>query len=250
MAKQPKYRRTIGKDGTPRYFELKKDNRGVTRYVPTSADKARLNFIQKNFDKLKRPSQQTKLSEQEQATLKRVKQSKELYKIKGKAIKRWKTDYLEFAKIIDPKKMTNRDLDKLPIPFLTPSSVDKLVNNLLDNQDFVTMATEVGAIGFRGRDEAVGIHDIVEKLDFLGTDGWKLEITTLAGTTKRGNEALEYLKEYEINTTNALSATTPNVAAVRFNYKLRYDRKVKVVYIVVAETDPVPMQSDPIKRTN
>jgi len=248
MAKQPKYRRTIGKDGTPRYFELKKDNRGVTRYVPTSADKARLNFIQKNFDNLKRPSQQTKLSEQEQATLKRVKQSKDLYKIKGKAIKRWKTDYLEFAKIIDPKG--TRDLTKLPIPFNTPSSVDRLVNNLLDSQDFVTMATEVGARGFRSRNEAIGIHDIVEKLDFLGTDGWKLEIETLEGNTLKGNSALEYLKQYEINTTNELSATTPNVAAVRFNYKLKYDRKVKVVYIVVADTDPVPMQSDPIKRTN
>jgi hypothetical protein len=248
MAKQPKYRRTIGKDGTPRYFELKKDNRGVTRYVPTSADKGRLNFIQKNFDNLKRPSQQTKLTEQEKKTLKNVKQSKDLYKIKGKAIKRWKTDYLEFAKIIDPKG--TRDLTKLPIPFNTPSSVDRLVNNLLDSQDFVTMATEVGARGFRSRDEAVGIHDIVEKLDFLGTDGWKLEIETLEGNTLKGNSALEYLKQYEINTTNELSSEVPNVAAVRFNYKLKYDRKVKVVYIVVADTDPVPMQSDPIKRTN
>ena len=248
MAKQPKYRRTIGKDGTPRYFELKKDNRGVTRYVPTSADKARLNFIQKNYENVKKPSQQKNLSDQEKETLKRVKQSKDLYKIKGKAIKRWKTDYLEFAKIIDPKG--TRDLTKLPIPFNTPSSVDRLVNNLLDVQDFVTMATEVGARGFRDRNEAVGIHDIVEKLDFLGTDGWKLEIETLEGNTLRGNSALEYLKKYEINTTNKLADTTPNVAAVRFNYKLKYDRKVKVVYIVVADTDPVPMQSDPIKRTN
>ena len=248
MAKQPKYKRTIGKDGKPRYFELKKDNRGVTRYVPTSADKARLNFIQKNYDKIKKPSQQTKLSEQERKTLERVKQSKELYKIKGKAIKRWKTDYLEFAKIIDPKG--GRDLTKLPIPFTKPSEVDRAVNNLMDAQDFVTMATEVGAAGFRDRNEAVGIHDIVEKLDFLGTDGWKLEIETLEGNTLRGNSALEYLKQYEINTTNELSETTPNVAAVRFNYKLVYDRKVKKVYIVVAETDPVPMQSDPIKRTN
>jgi hypothetical protein len=152
--------------------------------------------------------------------------------------------------MIDPKKMLNRDLDKLPIPFLTPSSVDKLVNNLLDKQDFVTMATEVGARGFRDRNEAIGIHDIVEKLDFLGTDGWKLEIETLEGKTLRANSALEYLKEYEIKTTNDISAKTPNVAAVRFNYKLKYDRKVKVVYIVVADTDPVPMQSDPIKRTN
>jgi hypothetical protein len=248
MAKQPKYRRTIGKDGTPRYFELKKDNRGVTRYVPTSADKARLNFIQKNYENVKKPSQQKNLSDQEKETLKRVKQSKDLYKIKGKAIKRWKTDYLEFAKIIDPKG--TRDLTKLPIPFNTPSSVDRLVNNLLDSQDFVTMATEVGARGFRSRDEAVGIHDIVEKLDFLGTDGWKLEIETLEGNTLKGNSALEYLKQYEINTTNELSSEVPNVAAVRFNYKLKYDRKVKVVYIVVADTDPVPMQSDPIKRTN
>lgn len=248
MAKQPKYRRTIGKDGQPRYFELKKDNRGVTRYVPTSAEKARLNFIQKNFDNIKKPSQQKFLSDQEKKTLQRVKQSKELYKIKGKAIKRWKTDYLEFAKIIDPKG--TRDLTKLPIPFNTPSSVDKLVNNLLDSQDYVTMATEVGARGFRSRDEAVGIHDIVEKLDFLGTDGWKLEIETLEGNTLKGNSALEYLKQYEIDTTNELSSQIPNVAAVRFNYKLKYDRKVKVVYIVVADTDPVPMQSDPIKRTN
>jgi hypothetical protein len=249
MAKQPKYKRTIGKDGTPYYFELKKDNRGVTRYVPTKSDKARLNFIQKNFDNVRKPSQQKNLSDQEKETLKRVKQSKELYKIKGKAIKRWKTDYLEFAKIIDPKKMLNRDLDKLPIPFSTPSSVDRLVNNLLDSQDFVTMATEIGAGGFRDRNTAVGIHDIVEKLDFLGTDGWKLEIETLGGSTLRGTKALEYLKEYEINTTNDLADKTPNVAAVRFNYKLKYDRKTKVVYIVVADTDPVPMQSDPIKRT-
>jgi hypothetical protein len=250
MAKQPKYKRTIGKDGKPRYFELKPDNRGVTRYVPTSADKARLNFIQKNYDRIKKPSQQSNLSEQERKTLERVKQSKELYKIKGKAIKRWKTDYLEFAKIIDPKKMPTRDLDKLPQPFTKPSDIDRFVNRLMDAQDFVTMATEVGASGFRGRNEAVGIHDIVEKLDFLGTDGWKLEITTLAGKPLRGNAALEYLKEYEINKTDELSQTTPNVAAVRFNYKLVYDRKVKKVYIIVAQTDPVPMQSDPIKRTN
>jgi hypothetical protein len=111
------------------------------------------------------------------------------------------------------------------------------------------MATEIGAGGFRDRNTAVGIHDIVEKLDFLGTDGWKLEIETLGGTTLRGTKALEYLKEYEINTTNDLADKTPNVAAVRFNYKLKYDRKTKVVYIVVADTDPVPMQSDPIKRT-
>jgi len=248
MAKQPKYRRTIGKDGVPRYFELKKDNRGVTRYVPTGEERARLNFIQKNYETIKKPSQQKNLSDKEKETLKRVKQSKDLYKIKGKAIKRWKTDYLEFAKIIDPKN--TRDLTKLPIPFNTPSSVDRLVNNLLDVQDFVTMATEVGARGFRGRDEAVGIHDIVEKLDFLGTDGWKLEIETLEGNTLKGNAALEYLKEYEINVTNELADTTPNVAAVRFNYKLKYDRKVKKVYIVVGDTDPVPMQSDPIKKTN
>ena len=248
MAKQPKYKRTIGKDGKPRYFELKPDNRGVTRYVPTSADKARLNFIQKNYERVKKPSQQKNLSEQERKTLERVKQSKELYKIKGKAIKRWKTDYLEFAKIIDPKG--SRDLTKLPVPFTKPSDVDRVVNRLIDAQDFVTMATEVGAMGFRGRNEAVGIHDIAEKLDFLGTDGWKLEITTEAGNPLRGNTALEYLKAYEIRKTDELSQTTPNVAAVRFNYKLVYDRKVKKVYIVVNETDPVPMQSDPIKRTN
>lgn len=248
MAKQPKYKRTIGKDGKPRYFELKPDNRGVTRYVPTSADKARLNFIQKNFDQIKKPSQQKNLSPQELKTLERVKQSKELYKIKGKAIKRWKTDYLEFAKIIDPKG--TRDLTKLPVPFTKPSDIDRVVNRLIDAQDFVTMATEVGAMGFRGRNEAVGIHDIAEKLDFLGTDGWKLEITTEEGNTLRGNTALEYLKEYEIRKTDELSQQVPNVAAVRFNYKLVYDRKVKKVYIVVADTDPVPMQSDPIKRTN
>lgn len=248
MAKQPKYKRTIGKDGKPRYFELKPDNRGVTRYVPTSAEKGRLKFIQQNYDNVKKPSQQKNLSPQEQKTLERVKQSKELYKIKGKAIKRWKTDYLEFSKVIDPKG--SRDLDKLPIPFTKPSEIDRTVNRLLDATDFVTMATEVGAAGFRGRNEAVGIHDIAEKLDFLGTDGWKLEITTEAGNTLRGNSALEYLKEYEIKKTDELSQTTPNVAAVRFNYKLVYDRKVKKVYIVVADTDPVPMQSDPIKRTN
>jgi hypothetical protein len=248
MAKQPKYKRTIGKDGKPRYFELKPDNRGVTRYVPTSSDKARLNFIQKNFDNLKKPSKQLTLSEQEKKTLERVKQSKELYKIKGKAIKRWKTDYLEFAKIIDPKG--TRDLTKLPVPFNKPSDIDRVVNRLIDAQDYVTMATEVGAMGFRGRNEAVGIHDIAEKLDFLGTDGWKLEITTEEGATLRGNTALEYLKEYEIRKTDELSQQVPNVAAVRFNYKLVYDRKVKKVYIVVADTDPVPMQSDPIKRTN
>jgi hypothetical protein len=248
MAKQPKYKRTIGKDGKPRYFELKPDNRGVTRYVPTSAEKGRLKFIQQNYDNVKKPSQQQNLSPQEKKTLERVKQSKELYKIKGKAIKRWKTDYLEFAKIIDPKGSKN--LDQLSVPFRKPSEIDRAVNRLLDAQDFVTMATEVGASGFRGRNEAVGIHDIAEKLDFLGTDGWKLEIETQEGKTLRGIKALEYLKKYEIRETDRLSETTPNVAAVRFNYKLVYDRKVKKVYINVNQTDPVPMQSDPIKRTN
>lgn len=247
MAKQPKYRRTLGKDNKPYYFELKKDNKGVTRYLPTSNVKAALNFIQKNLDFVSKKSTQRLLSEKEKSILKNVKNQKELYRIKGKAIKRWKTDYLEFSQII--KKGSPRDLSTLPQPFNKPSEIDKVVNTLLDAQDFVTMATEIGAGGFRGRNEAVGIHDVAEKLDFLGTDGWKLEITTLEGNTLRGKTALEYLKDYEISTTESLSETTPNVAAVRFNYKLVYDRKVKKVYIVVAETEPVPMQSDPIKST-
>ena len=243
MAKQPRYKRTLGKDGKPYYFELKQDARGVTRYVPTTEEKGRQKFVEKNYDKLKRPSQRTNLSQSEKKTFERSKQQKELWRIKGKAIKRWKTDLLEFTNLLDPKSK-ERDLTKLPTPYNRPSEIDKDVNRILRDLPLVTMETEIGAGGFRERTEATGIHDVVERLDFIGTDGWKLAVTDENGDVLRGNTALEYMKNWEIQQTEMISEEGENVAMVRFQYKLQYDKNTKTIYIDINDVDAIPVESD------
>ena len=250
MAKQPRYRRTIGEDGKPYYFELKKDYRGIERYVPISEKKGRKKFIEKNYDNLQKPSkrEQQKLSEKEQKTYERAKNQKQLWRIKGKPVKRWKTDLLEFTNLIDPKSKT-RDLDKLPTPYLRPSEVDKDVERVLNNLPLIQVETEIGGAGFRERTEATGIHEIVERLDFVGTDGWKIAVTTEDGDVLRGESALNYMKDWEIAMTEQISEEESNVAMVRFKYQVQYDQGTKTIYIDINDVDWDIAQSDPIKRT-
>jgi hypothetical protein len=250
MAKQPRYKRTLGKDGKPYYFELKKDASGVTRYLPIQEEKGRQKFIEQNYSNLTKPSQREKqkLSEKEQKTYDRAKNQKDLWRIKGKAIKRWKSDLMEFAKLIDPKSKT-RDLDKLPTPYVRPSEVDKDVNEILKSLPLIPVETEIGADGFRERTEATGIHDIVERLDFVGTDGWKIAVTTEDGDVLRGERALTYLKDWEIAMTEEISETEDNVAMVRFKYMVQYDGESRTIYIDANDIDWDIATSDPIKRT-
>lgn len=250
MAKQPRYKRTIGKDGKPYYFELKKDNSGVERYLPINEEKGRKKFIEKNYDNLAKPSkrEQQKLTPKEQETYARAKNQKDLWRIKGKPLKRWKTDLLEFAKLIDPKAKT-RNLDELPTPYTRPSDVDKDVKNILQNLPLIQVETEIGASGFRDRTEASGIHDIVERLDFVGTDGWKIAVTSENGDVLRGETALNYLKDWEIAQTEQIAEEEDNVAMVRFKYQVQYDDTTRTIYIDVNDTDWDIATSDPIKRT-
>jgi hypothetical protein len=248
MAKQPKYKRTLGKDGKPYYFELKKDNRGVERYVPIDEKKGRKKFIEKNYDNLTKPSKRKNLSDKEQESFERSKIQKELWRIKGKPVKRWKTDLLEFTNMIDPKAKT-RDLEKLPTPYNRPSEVDKDVNQILKSLPLISVETEIGASGFRERTEATGIHDIVERLDFVGTDGWKIAVTTEDGDVIRGESALTYMKDWEIRQTEIISEEESNVSMVRFRYQVQYDGATKTIFIDINDVDSEIAQSDPIKRT-
>ena len=143
---------------------------------------------------------------------------------------------LEFTKLIDPKAKT-RNLDELPTPYTRPSDVDKDVKNILQNLPLIQVETEIGASGFRDRTEASGIHDIVERLDFVGTDGWKIAVTSEDGGVLRGETALNYLKDWEIAQTEQIAEEEDNVAMVRFKYQVQYDDTTRTIYIDVNDTD-------------
>jgi len=155
---------------------------------------------------------------------------------------------LEFTNLIDPKSKT-RDLDKLPTPYMRPSEVDKDVERMLNSLPLILVETEIGGAGFRERTEATGIHDIVERLDFVGTDGWKIAVTTEDGDILRGESALNYMKDWEIGQTEQISEEESNVAMVRFKYQVQYDQATKTIYIDINDVDWDIAQSDPIKRT-
>ena len=248
MAKQPKYRRTIGKDGKPRYFELKKDERGVEVYKPISEKKGIKKFVEKNYNDIKKPSNQKNLSEKELEALKRSKNQRDLYRIKGKPIKRWKTDLLEFSQLI-PQDSQERDLTKLPTPYNRPSEIDKDVSNILQALPMVEVKSEIGARDFRDRTEAVGIHDIVERLDFVGSDNWKLQVMTEDGRIVKGARALEYVKNWEIAKTEELSDGNRRLAAVRFRYFIEYNDTARVIFLDINAAESEEMESDPVKRT-
>lgn len=248
MAKQDKFKRVIGKDGKAYYFELKKDAKGVTRYIRTNDARGSSKYVKKNFDSIKYQSKDN-LTEREQESYKRSKAQRELYRFKGKPIKKSTTDILSNFGIFDPKKDKTREITKIPNleNFKRPSDIDRTLNYFFD-QDFMQfeIQTRLGNAGFRGRTQATSIVDISESIAPYKEYGFKF-IVIRDGEEYSGNSAYEQVREWEIEQLENFLDEGNNVAAVRTKYTLRYDPKLKVIYLDLDnDAEAEPENSEPI----
>jgi len=250
MAKREKFKRVIGQDGQVYYFELKKDARGVERYVRTNDKKGVSNYVKKNFDSIKYQSKDL-ISDKEEEAYERSKAQRELYRYKGKPIKKYKTDILSNFGVFDPKKDKEREVTKIPDlqAFKRPSDIDRQLNYYLEG-DFLAfeIGTHLGAEGFRGREKATSIVDIAEVIKPYKDYGFKFAVIR-DGEEYTGASAYEQVRDWEITALEEFQDEGANVAAVRTKYVLRYDPKLKLIYLDLdVDAEAEAENSEPITK--
>jgi hypothetical protein len=241
MARQQRFQRKIDKNGKVYYNELKKDSRGITRYVRTSDKKGAKAFVDKNYEVLK--NNYTKLTKKETTSLKRSKAQKSLYRWNGKAIKKEITDFLLKDGII--KKGSPKDLSKANLPNLTrPSDLEREFIFLLNKDNVLDSVAHWGFEGFRNRVKAENIVSIKEELDKWLNNGFVLEVNDLENQYT-GIKAWNAIKKFEISVLEDYRQRISNVAFVSFDYKVYIDSESKRVIINLSETKHEPKTSDP-----
>jgi len=248
MAKKSVLKRTIAqtkKGPEARYFI---DGKRV------SAKKGAARFVRENFDTLSNPwrKSQIPLLPSEQKTLRNIQTQKELFRFKGRPIKRIVTDLLIDKKFL--KKDDPRNIEEIVLPdgsrrWKSFGALEQAFSMLQEDYKRI-VSTMQGAAGFRGRQGTRGIIEIQKYIAPLKNDGWKFEVTDLDGVIHKGYEkALDAIMNFELFMVQDLSAKIKNVAAVGFFYELNYDWKEKRITLKLDEDNAKEMTSDPSKRT-
>lgn len=246
MARQQRFQRKIDKNGKVFYNELKKDSKGITRYVRTSDAKGAKAFIKKNFDSLK--NNYTNLTDKETESIKRSKVQKSLFRWNGKSIKKDITNFLIEEGII-PKNAA-KDLSKANLPKLTrPSDLEREYNLLLNRDNILNSISQWGNAGSRGRIKAENIVSIREELDKWLNQGFVLEVNDFEKQYV-GNNAWSAIKRFETNIFERLIEENRNVAFVKFEYKIYIDSESKRIEINLSEATYEVMYSDPIQKAS
>jgi hypothetical protein len=244
MARQQRFIRKVDKNGKVYYNELKKDSKGITRYVRTSDVKGAKAFVKKNFDTLK--NDYTNLTPKEKTSIKRSKAQKSLFRWNGKSIKKDITNFLTEEGII-PKNAA-KDLSKANLPNLRrPSDLEREYNSLLNRDNILNSISQWGNVGSRGRIKAENIVSIREELDKWLNQGFVLEVNDFE-KQYIGNNAWAAIKRFETNVFETLVEENSNVAFVKFDYKIYIDSQSKRIEINLSEATYEVMYSDPIKR--
>lgn len=248
MARQPRYQRKLGKDGKPYYFELKKDNRGVTRYVRIPDSKGVKKFVEKNYDKLKN-IKKSNLSKKEQASLNRSRGQKNTIKYDGVRIPKKVINFLQKENVLPPTSKLPKDLKDLNLPNVKrPSDIVNAYNRLLANANLVQVESKWGLQNYRYRKNNLNLYKLSKELQPWTQEGFSF-VVVADGTEYSGNEAYERLRKYEIASINLFTQNQLN-AFVVFNYELVVDPFSKEIIIKLADVVASPMQSDPINRTS
>jgi hypothetical protein len=219
-----------------------------------SEKKGRLKWVQQNYDELNKPyaKEQPLLNKREASSLKRSKAQRELLTYKGKKIKRIKSDLLKATANI-PKDFKGdirniRD-DKGKSLYSSYGAFEQAYEQQKKGVTFTYADSLMGASGWRGRTENESALSILESLQFVGSDGWRLEVHKEDGDVANGLEnGLEAIREFEEYTTENMQEEVENVAAVSFRYKLNWDFKKKKVVIYLEQTDIEERTSDPLRR--
>jgi hypothetical protein len=259
MARQQRFQRKIDKNGKVYYNELKKDSRGITRYVRTSDKKGAKAFVDKNYKVLK--NNYTKLTKKETTSIKRSKAQKSLYRWNGVPIKKEITDFFLKDGIINEK--SPKDLSKANLPNLKrPSDLEREFKFLINRDNKLDSKSEWGGAGFRGRIKAENIVSIKEELQKWLNQGFVLNVKKLKKEGKKtklveeqGVKAWSSIKNFETETFDSYREKDTNTAFVKFDYKVEIDSNTKKINIDLRKAKSDPMYSDPIssppfKKTN
>lgn len=219
-----------------------------------SAKKGAARFIRENFETLTNPwrKSQLPLLPKEQKTLKNVQSQKELFRYKGRPIRKTIVDVMLQKGFLDPKGP--RELTQVKLPsgaqqWKSYGAFEQIFERL--KEDFIRINTTLmGAPGFRDRQEATGIVKIQDTLNPLRNDGWKFVLIDQDGNEVKGYKTvLSRIMDYEIDQTGDAMRERIDVAAVQFVYQMKYEWNEKVVTIRLQDAQVVIMTSDPSKRT-
>jgi hypothetical protein len=238
---------------------IAKTKRGEVAYYyidgkRVSDKKGRLKWLNQNFEEIDRPyaKEPVKLTPKETKSFNRSKGQKDLLTYKGKKIKRIQSDLLKATANI-PKDFKG-DIRKLvdakgnPL-YPTYGAFEQAYEAQKKGITFTYADSLMGAGGFRGRTENESALSILESLEFVGSDGWKLKVVNEDGQVANGIEkGLDEIRKFEENITETLQEEVENVAAVSFRYKLNWDFEKKVVIIYLEQTDVEERTSEPIRK--
>lgn len=218
-----------------------------------SEKKGRLKWISQNYESIDKPyaKEPVNLTPKEQKSFNRSKGQRELLTYKGKKIKRIKSDLLKAtANIPENFKGDIRDIkdDQGNSLYSSYGAFEQAYEQQKKGVTFTYADSMMGASGWRGRTENESALSILESLQFIGSDGWKLEVHNEDGEVFRGLvNGLEEIRKFEEQMTEELQENVDNVAAVSFRYKLNWDFKKKKVVIYLEQTDVEERTSDPIR---
>jgi hypothetical protein len=202
------------------------------------ASKGRLKWVQQNYENLDKPySKQPKnLTADEIKTFNRKKAQEELFRYKGRPVDKFMVEVLKGRGVI-PQDTKERNIlnlrDKNNNQIFRSYGQFEQIFDIAKRDLFQTKFTSVmGAEGHRGRTRMESAISIVEGLQILGVQGWKLGVVlpngdAVFGTTK----GMEQIRMFEERETEKATKSNKNVAAVRFTYTFLWDIKNKVIAI-------------------
>jgi hypothetical protein len=244
MAKQQRYLRKVGKNGKPYYFELKKDTKGITRYVRISDDKGAKKFVQKNFSKLTSTSKKS-LSEKEQKTLNRSRGQRKTTTYDGVRIPKKVIKFLQKEQVI-PQKLP-KDLKNLNIPNIKRGSDFVNIYERLANQaNLIEVESAWGLKNFRMRTKNSNLYKLSQEIKPWTDLGYAL-VVGADGTEYSGNDAYERLRQYEISEIQNFQEQNSLIAFITFNYNVQIQPQTREVLINLRDNPPpVPMYSEPM----
>lgn len=226
----------------------------------------RLKWIKQNYEKIDRPyaKEPVNLTADEIKTYKQRKAQADLFRYKGKAISKFMTEVLKARQLI-PYDADERDILKLrgkdgSLLFRNYGQFEQAFETAKKNLLQTTFTSLMGVEGWRGRTQNESAISVLEGLQIVGYDNWKLEIITKDGDIIRGKEqGMIAIREFEENETDQRTKWQDNVAAVSFTYDIDWDFVNRILTIRLWDKfDPdakgggVLIQtrtSDPIKRT-
>jgi len=245
MAKRNRFKRTLGKDGRVRYFELKPDKRGINTYQQIPAKRGAKEFIKRNYDKVK-SAPKTSLTAQEQKTLNRSRGQRNTIKYDGVRIPKKIVNILQNENIL-PSRIPNNELKNVNLPNIKrPADLVREYQNILKNANEVFVKSEWGLEGYRYRTQAENLVKIYDQVKPFTDEGYRFEVYE-SGEVFEGVDAYNAIRAFELMSISELGS---DAAFARFQYTLYVDPKTMVVSIFLADTDVFVGESDPKQRTN